>query len=268
MRKGGEGTHGHVDHKEGLYFGKEHEDNHPNKGLPLHGKNQFPVSIPEMKPAVLLYIDAVVDLGQALMDAFSLALKLDPLYIRTRYTSDPIVIFRAFNYPPCSEGEDKCGIGKHTDFGLLTILKQESDGLEVLSPTTNEWVCAPAIPNTFVCNVGDMFDRMTGGRFKSRSHRVRNLKPHERLSFPCFFDFNWNAEIKPLPLDHLPPLSPEEGREAQERWDQTTFRGATGQWWQYLAKKVQKVFPSLSLPDFECNVSPSTRFALAVQLEK
>lgn len=50
-----------------------------------------------------------------------------------------------------------------------------------------------------------------------------------------------------LPVQ-LSPLSQREIDEAQERWSKTTFKGASGQWWQYLAKKVIKVFPDLNLP--------------------
>ena len=35
--RGGEATHGHLDHKEGIYFGPEHPDHHPHAGLPLVG---------------------------------------------------------------------------------------------------------------------------------------------------------------------------------------------------------------------------------------
>ena len=35
MPRGGEATHGHMDHKEGIYFGPEHPDDHPHAGLPL-----------------------------------------------------------------------------------------------------------------------------------------------------------------------------------------------------------------------------------------
>lgn len=70
--------------------------------------------------------------------------------------------------------------------------------------------------------------------------------------------------MTPLPLDHLPALSAAEEVEAKQRWAKTTFTSVSGEWWQYLAKKVQKVFPELKLPDFEHNVSPSTRFSIAV----
>lgn len=110
-------------------------------------------------------------------------------------------------------------------------------------------------------NVGDMLDMLSGGRFKSRPHRVLNTGTSPRISFPLFFDFSWDADMKPFPL---PPLSPEEREEAEKRWAKTTFREVKGFWWQYLAKKVKKVFPDLALPDFEANQSVSTRFAIAI----
>jgi isopenicillin N synthase-like dioxygenase len=35
MPRGGEATHGFMDHKEGMYFGPEHQVNHRHAGLPL-----------------------------------------------------------------------------------------------------------------------------------------------------------------------------------------------------------------------------------------
>ena len=113
-----------------------------------------------------------------------------------------------------------------------------------------------------------MFDQLTHGRFLSRPHRV--LRPVQgsppRFSFPLFFDFAWSAEMKHLPLDHLPPLSEEEKRLASLRQAATTFREVKGTWSQYLARKVQKVFPDLNLPDFEPNAAPSTRFTRVVDM--
>jgi len=114
-----------------------------------------------------------------------------------------------------------------------------------------------------------MLDMITGGRLKSVPHRVLPPAPDTpRFSFPFFFDFSWTAKMVHLPLAHLPPLSPAEEAEAKRRWAGTTFKEVKGQWWQYLAKKVKKVFPELALPDFEANVAPSTRFTIAVPVGK
>lgn len=41
-----------------------------------------------------------------------------------------------------------------------------------------------------------------------------------------------------LPLDHLPPLTSEDEAASKARWAETTFKSVSGEWWQYLAKKV------------------------------
>jgi hypothetical protein len=67
-----------------------------------------------------------------------------------------------------------------------------------------------------------------------------------------------------LPLSHLPPLTDAEKALASQRWAATTFREVKGTWSQYLARKVQRVFPDLGLPDFEPNAAASSRFTRVV----
>ncbi|KAG8836238.1 hypothetical protein FRC17_008974 [Serendipita sp. 399] len=267
MPRGGEATHGSTDHKEGMYFGPEHEDSHHHAGLPLHGKNQFPDdTVPAMRPAILTYIDQITNIGKCLSDAISISLGLEIDYMRQHFLSpEPVSIVRCFKYfAPESSPEGKWGIGEHTDFGYLTILNQGSPGLQLLAPT-KEWIDVPAHEDMLVCNVGDMLDMMTGGRFKSVPHRVKPPPPGSyRISFPFFFDFSWDAQMVHLPLDHLPKLSQQQEQEAKERWEKTTFTGVSGVWAQYLAKKVKRIFPDLELPDFEHNSKPSTRFTVVV----
>ena len=79
------------------------------------------------------------------------------------------------------------GVGEHTDYGLLTILRQDdTGGLQVKS--RSGWMDAPPIPGSFVCNIGDMLDRLTRGMYRSTPHRVLNMSKRSRLSFPFFFD--------------------------------------------------------------------------------
>ena len=53
----------------------------------------------------------------------------------------------------------------HTDWGPLTILVQGGPGLEVIS--NGEWRAVPALPGTFVVNVGDIMERLSNGRFNA-----------------------------------------------------------------------------------------------------
>ncbi|KAJ7125189.1 hypothetical protein C8R44DRAFT_669312 [Mycena epipterygia] len=274
MPLGGEGTHGRVDRKEGVYFGPEHADDHPLTGMPLHGKNQFPTEaqVPAMREAILAYIEAVTAVGIAVTAGLSMGLGLEPGFLKARLLEpEPVALFRCFKYATleADAGEEVFGIGEHSDFGLLTILKQASAGLQVKSPQ-GKWVDVPVLDNAFVVNVGDMLDQLTGGRLPSREHRVLPPAPSAgpRYSFPFFFDFAWTAPMTPLDLSHLPPLTAQEQDEAQARWHRGTFKKVEGQWWQYLAKKVKKVFPDLALPDFEANEAPSSRFTRPVPTAK
>lgn len=105
--------------------------------MPLHGKNQFPdKQIPAMRPTVIDYIGQVTDLGLSICDAISLALNLPRNTMRDMYlTPEPVSLMRCFKYSlnPSTGGDNgpTDGIGEHTDFGLLTFLKQDSPGLQV-----------------------------------------------------------------------------------------------------------------------------------------
>lgn len=63
--------------------------------------------------------------------------------------------------------------------------------------STNGWIEAPPIKNTFVVNIGDMLDIWTGGKYKATPHRVKNCSDRNRLSAPFFFDPCFDALIEP-----------------------------------------------------------------------
>jgi isopenicillin N synthase-like dioxygenase len=237
---GAELTSGRPDLKEGLYFGAEIPDDDPRvrAGLPLHGRNLFPRQVPRMRPLVLSYLDALTSLGQVVLSGVALSLGLDAGYFATSYTADPTILFRIFHYPPSPPGDDGWGVGEHTDYGLLTLLAQDdSGGLQVAMP--GGWADAPPVPGTFVCNIGDMLDRLTGGWYRSTPHRVRNTSGHGRLSFPFFLDPGFADEVPPLPGRAAA------GDDGRRRWDGQDLRAFTGTYGDYLLGKVSKVFPQL-----------------------
>ena len=242
---GAELTSGKPDIKEGVYFGAELPPDHPmvRAGTPLHGRNLFPADMPAFKHVVLDYMDAMTMLGHVLMRGIAVSLGLDATYFDERYTAEPLTLFRIFNYPAPMQpgaGDPSWGVGEHTDYGLLTILRQdEAGGLEVKSQS--EWIPAPPIPNSFVCNIGDMLDRMTGGRYRSTPHRVLNRAGRDRLSFPFFFDPNFNAEVKPIELPGAELIA----SDRQTRWDKASAHEFSGTYGDYVLNKVSKVFPQL-----------------------
>ncbi|MGZ7015505.1 MAG: isopenicillin N synthase family dioxygenase, partial [Acidimicrobiales bacterium] len=247
----GELTSGRPDRKEGLYLGQELDPTDPRvvAGLPLHGPNLFPERPPGPRGAVLEYLDAVTALGHRLLRGFALALDLDADWFERTLTADPLVLFRIFHYPPVAADDDRWSVGAHTDYGLLTILAQDrSGGLEVRGP--DGWISAPPIEGSFVVNLGDMLERMTGGAYRSTPHRVRNASGVDRLSFPLFFDPAWNADVRPVPGLVTSPIAA--GDDRADRWDGRSPHDWTGTYGSYLLSKVGRVFPDLRddvLPD-------------------
>jgi isopenicillin N synthase-like dioxygenase len=238
---GGELTSGKPDMKEGIYFGDELGDDDPRvrAGLPLHGRNLFPSRPEELGAAVLEYIDRVTALGHTLLRGMSVGLGLEASWFDEHLTADPLVLFRIFHYPPLDQVDERWSVGEHTDYGLITILAQDaSGGLEVRGP--DGWIAAPPLNDAFVVNLGDMLERMTGGRYRSTPHRVRNASGLDRLSFPLFLDPAWNAEVLPVPLGDT-AASQERG----ERWDGADVHAWSGTYGEYVVTKVGRVFPAL-----------------------
>jgi len=241
---GRELTSGKPDRKEGLYFGAELPLDHPavRAGTPLHGPNLFP-DVAGFRETVLRYLDALTGLGHALMSGISLGLGLDEHYFKQHYYGDPLILFRIFSYPHSDAARDReptWGVGEHTDYGLLTILRQDdTGGLQVKS--RSRWIDAPPIEGSFLCNIGDMLERLTRGIYRSTPHRVINTSARDRLSFPFFFDPSFDARM--LPVEGLSNEALAD--DSAERWDRTSVHDFAGTYGDYLLGKVSKVFPEL-----------------------
>ena len=240
---GGELTSGVPDEKEGLYFGSELSPEHPRvvAETPLHGANLFPDIPEDLRPAVLDYMQKMTGLGQSVLSGIALALGLSPSWFTENLTGDPLILFRIFRYPAMPRvGPERWSVGEHTDYGLLTILAQdESGGLQVETP--RGWTDVEPRPGTLVCNLGDMLERLTGGRYRSTPHRVRNKGSGDRLSFPFFLDPSWDAMVKRIPIIERPV-----DYEAARRWDHTSVHGFEGTYGEYILTKVGRVFPDLA----------------------
>lgn len=241
---GGELTSGVPDVKEGLYLGEElgPDDARVRAGWPLHGPNLFPdEALPALRPVVLAYQRELERVGHLVMRGLARSLELPADTFERSLTRTPLCLFRLFHYPaPTADQAGAWGVGEHTDYGLLTLLKQDDcGGLEV--KTSQGWLSVPPAPRTFVCNLGDMLDRLTGGRYRSTPHRVRNTAGRSRYSWPFFFDPGFDAEVAPLPGARVRPVEVDKA----ERWDRASVHELSGTYGEYLVGKVSKVFPRL-----------------------
>lgn len=269
FRLGDELTSGIPDQKEGYYFGEEIESNDTRSTLPLHGPNFWPDGEigRRMRGTVLEYMREMKRIAQTLIRAIFLGIGIEYESVYLDQFTCPTELFRIFRYPPHNNDSfpsTSMGVGEHTDYGYLTILWQECvdvNGLQARSIRGDEWIDVPAIPGTFVVNLGDALEHHTEGLLRATPHRVlqRLNAASDRLSFPYFFDPSFSAEMlsliscidqgkHPQTFERLQDIKRKRmnGDIVSSRWDQsdpTLFKGTYGK---YLLGKVSKAFPELA----------------------
>jgi isopenicillin N synthase-like dioxygenase len=232
------------DLKEYYHLGRESWPDEPYytcaEGQRYFIKNVWPRRPAGFADAAQRYYAAMERLVGDLMRVTALGLGLDEHFFDDKIDKH-ITAMRLNFYPEVKEPPKPGQLrgGEHTDYGLLTILMQDRiGGLAVKSKSG--WIEAPPIEGSFVCNIGDMLDRMTGGVYRSTPHRVRDRSVRGRLSFPFFFDPGWNAVIEPIPTG----AAVRDDRD--ERWDRASVHDFAGTYGDYVLRKVGKVFPELS----------------------
>jgi 2OG-Fe(II) oxygenase superfamily len=95
------------------------------------------------------------DLGNRLMSLFARGLGLPPGFFAGQ-TGQAANALRAINYPTRDAAPlpGQFRAGAHTDYGTLTILRQDAvGGLEVLAPG-GRWAGVEPVPGAFVINIG------------------------------------------------------------------------------------------------------------------
>jgi isopenicillin N synthase-like dioxygenase len=235
---GGELTSGVADLKEGYYFGREL----PADPRPMHGPNIWPDAPATMRPLISEWMAAMEPLAQQVLSLMADGLGLASDFFCNDLTADPTPLFRIFRYPPHPpDSTDRWGVAEHSDYGLLTLLAHDGKaGLQV--KVGDVWIDAPHEPELIICNLGDMLDRLTAGRYRSTPHRARNHAADDRYSLPFFLDPGWDAVIEAIDLDDgwVAPT------DADRRWDRADLRELSGTYGDWLTAKVSKVFPDLA----------------------
>lgn len=273
MSKGGKAWRGYFsngeevtssipDEKEGIYFGRD-IDIYECSGCdskPLHGRNIYPkhtLGI-DMKSTVDSYMMHMERLGHAILNALVASLGLNPVTskLSLAFKHDPTILFRIFNYPPHQDEQfpNSYGVGKHSDYGFITILYQDgSGGLEV-ELANSTWVDAAPVKNSFVINLGDSLEHATGGLIRATPHRVKpRIDANSgRISMPFFFDPAFDSYMSSVYMElseELKQLAIENRQHGNKkrRWDNLDLRQYEGTTYgEYLMMKVSQVFPQLA----------------------
>lgn len=164
--------------------------------------NVWPDEVADFKPAGVALYRVLEDLGQTILRAMALDLKL-PEHFFEPLTRHGNSVLRALHYPPIRP-EDLPAVRaeQHEDISLLTLLVSATEsGLELLT-RDGRWLPVNPEPGAVIVNVGDMMQRWTNHVYRSTTHRVVNptgsnaAKP--RYSAPFFMDPNPDVALAPI----------------------------------------------------------------------
>ena len=186
---------------EAFFVARDLPDNHPDvlADRRFRSANRWPSDLPGFREAVTSYCDEMERLVQRLVPLYACALGLPAEYFDQPF-NEPQYKLRMTHYPH-QEGppDDEFGIAPHTDTSFLTLLApNDVPGLSIRTQSGN-WISAPAIPDAFVVNGGQLLQRWTNDVFLATPHRAVNRSGGERYALAFFCDSNIDWPIAAVP---------------------------------------------------------------------
>ncbi|MED6153048.1 hypothetical protein PIB30_097835 [Stylosanthes scabra] len=144
------------------------------------------------------YCEEVKKVSIELMKALLESLNLNPkttIIPLTKKLEDGMQVMAVNCYPPCPEPELALGLPPHSDYSCLTIVYQNCQGLEIMDSTTSSWKLVPHVPHALQVHVGDHFEVLSNGLFKSIVHRATLHRDRTRLSIASLFSLGMDDKM-------------------------------------------------------------------------
>jgi isopenicillin N synthase-like dioxygenase len=177
--------------------------------------NLWPAALPELQRTWTAYHHEMQRLANRLMRLFAVALSLPETYFDP-YIDHAACGLRGICCPGRTTAPEtgQLRAGAHTDYGTLTLLRQDTVGGLEVTTRGGEWVGVESIPGAFVVNIGDLMAGWTNDRWRSTLHRVTDPPAandgnfRRRFSMPFFHNANWDARVSCLPTCLAPGEAP------------------------------------------------------------
>ncbi|CAN1257898.1 2-oxoglutarate-dependent dioxygenase 11 [Linum perenne] len=159
----------------------------------------LPVNARNMRDSLDQYSSELEKLVLTLVNYMARNLVLEPEKLLSLF-NDGTQGVRMNYYPPCKESTKVMGFTPHSDPNGLTLVTQVNDDVQGLQIRKDgRWVPVVMIPGAFIVNVGDVFEIMSNGEYKSIEHRAVVNPEKERISIATFHSTSMKAMVEPIP---------------------------------------------------------------------
>ncbi|XP_071686567.1 flavanone 3-dioxygenase 3-like [Rutidosis leptorrhynchoides] len=171
----------------------------------------WPSNPPIYKEKMGSYAKAAHILQKQLME-----LVLESLGLNMNYLHDDIEhgsqVIAVNCYPSCPEPDLALGMPPHTDYGTMTILNQNQQGLEIMDHD-KKWHSVPYVEGALIVQLGDQLEVMSNGRYKSTPHRAILNMQKKRISIASLHSMQLDKKVGPAPelVDEQHPVAYKEG---------------------------------------------------------
>ena len=195
---------------EALFVARDLPSDHPDvlADRRFRSANRWPSDLPGFREIIVDYCDTMEWLAQKLVRLYARALDLPTEYFDQPF-KEPQYKLRMTHYPHQAwTPDDEFGIAPHTDTSFLTLLApNDVPGLSIRA-RGGKWIEAPAIPDAFVVNGGQLLQRWTNDYFLATPHRAVNRSGGERYALAFFCDSNINWPVAAVPTCVGPDTPP------------------------------------------------------------
>ena len=186
---------------EALFVARDLPSDHPDvlADRRFRSANRWPSDLPGFREVIVDYCDTMERLVRKLVRLYARALDLPAEYFDQPF-KEPQYKLRMTHYPQQADApDDEFGIAPHTDTSFLTLLApNEVPGLSIRTQS-GKWIDAPAIPDAFVVNGGQLLQRWTNDCFLATPHRAVNRSGGERYALAFFCDSNIDWPVAAVP---------------------------------------------------------------------
>lgn len=141
------------------------------------------------------YCNEVRKLALELTGAITESLGLSKKYLGNKM-DEGMQVMAVNCYPPCPEPGLALGLPPHSDYSCLTIVLQNTPGLEILGTEDGAWRTVPEIHGALQVHIGDHFEVMSNARYKSVVHRATLNSEKTRISLASLHSLGMDEKME------------------------------------------------------------------------